>query len=73
MIAEDSALHRSLAQVRRFVAETTGEAPTDEELAQLHTQMQDLPAGGVLAVLGIVLIVLIVLELTGAIDIFKKA
>jgi hypothetical protein len=33
MIAEDSALHRSLAQVRRFVAETTGEAPTDEELA----------------------------------------
>ncbi|HLS84028.1 MAG TPA: PA2779 family protein [Arenimonas sp.] len=48
-------------------------ALTDEELAQLHTQMQDLPAGGVLAVLGIVLIVLIVLELTGAIDIFKKA
>jgi hypothetical protein len=33
MIADDSALHRSLAQVRRFVAETTGEAPTDEELA----------------------------------------
>jgi hypothetical protein len=26
-------LDRSLAQVRRFVAETTGETPTDEEIA----------------------------------------
>lgn len=33
MPTEASALHRSLAQIRRFVAETTGEAPTDEELA----------------------------------------
>ncbi|HLU13974.1 MAG TPA: PA2779 family protein [Arenimonas sp.] len=48
-------------------------ALSDAELAQLHAKMQDMPAGGVLAVLGIVLIVLIVLELTGAIDIFKKA
>lgn len=48
-------------------------ALSDAELAQLHAKMQDMPAGGVLAVLGIVLIVLVVLELTGAIDIFKKA
>jgi len=47
-------------------------ALSDAELAQLHGQMQEAPAGGVLAVLGVVLIVLIVLELTGAIDIFKK-
>ena len=45
----------------------------DAELADLHRQMQDAPAGGVLAVLGVVLVVLIVLELTGAIDIFKRA
>ena len=45
---------------------------SDAELAQLHGQLEELPAGGVLAVLGIVLVVLIVLELTGAIDIFKR-
>lgn len=48
-------------------------ALSDAELAQLHGELQDLPAGGVLAVLGVVLIVLLVLELTGAIDIFKRA
>lgn len=46
---------------------------SDAELAQLHGQLEELPAGGVLAALGIVLVVLIVLELTGAIDIFKRA
>lgn len=46
---------------------------SDAELAELHGQVEQLPAGGVLAVLGVVLIVLIVLELTGAIDIFKRA
>lgn len=46
---------------------------SDAELAQLHGQLEELPAGGVLAVLGIVLVVLIVLELTGTIDIFKRA
>lgn len=46
---------------------------SDAELAELHGQVEQLPAGGVLAVLGVVLVVLIVLELTGAIDIFKRA
>lgn len=46
---------------------------SDAELAELHGQVEQLPAGGVLAVLGVVLIVLIVLEVTGAIDIFKRA
>ena len=46
---------------------------SDGELAELHGQVEQLPAGGVLAVLGLVLVVLIVLELTGTIDIFKRA
>ncbi|HDI60688.1 MAG TPA: hypothetical protein ENF48_10135 [Desulfobacteraceae bacterium] len=33
MPTDASAIDGSLAQVRRFVAQTTGTAPTDEELA----------------------------------------
>ena len=47
-------------------------ALSDAELAQLHGQMEQAPAGGILGLLGLILVVLIVLELTGAIDIFKK-
>lgn len=48
-------------------------ALTPEELDLLSGRLEDLPAGaGVLEVLGIVLLVLLVLEFTGAIDIFKK-
>ena len=46
---------------------------SDAELAQLHSEMEQAPAGGILGVLGLILVILIVLELTGAIDIFKKA
>lgn len=46
---------------------------TDSELRELSTQFDQLPAGGdILAVIGIVFIVLIILELVGVIDIFKK-
>ncbi len=45
---------------------------TDAELANLATNIDSQPAGGILAVLGIVFVVLLVLEYTGAIDIFKK-
>lgn len=49
-------------------------ALTDAELARLAGKMADMPAGGdALAVIGIVFIVLLILELTGVIDIFKKA
>lgn len=49
-------------------------ALTDAELAALADRLDELPAGGdALAVLGIVFLVLLVLELTGTIDIFKKA
>jgi len=56
------------AQVESRIA-----ALTDAELARLAGQMADMPAGGdALAVIGIVFIVLLILELTGVIDIFKK-
>ena len=47
---------------------------SDQELVQLNGQLEQLPAGGeeVLVVIGIVFLVLILLEITGVIDIFKK-
>jgi Family of unknown function (DUF6627) len=48
-------------------------ALTDEELAQLADHLESQPAGGnLLAVAGVVFIVLLILELLGVIDIFKK-
>ena len=48
-------------------------ALSEEEIATLAGQIEKAPAGGdALAVIGIVFIVLIILELTGVIDIFKK-
>jgi hypothetical protein len=47
-------------------------ALTDEELLQLEGQIETLPAGGdgVLVLIGAVFLVLLILELTGAINIF---
>jgi hypothetical protein len=46
---------------------------SDSELRDLADQMQKAPAGGdVLVLLGAVFVVLLVLELVGVIDIFKK-
>jgi len=48
-------------------------ALSDRELEQLATDLDNLPAGGsLLGVVGIVFIVLLILELVGVIDIFKK-
>ena len=48
-------------------------ALTDQELETLATDLESLPAGGsALAVVGIVFLVLLILELVGVIDIFKK-
>lgn len=48
-------------------------ALTDQELEQLATDLESMPAGGsVLAVVGITFLVLLILELTGVIDIFNK-
>jgi hypothetical protein len=49
------------------------EALSDHEIATLAGQIREAPAGGdALAVIGIVFVVLIILELVGVIDIFKK-
>ena len=46
---------------------------TDEELETLASDLSSLPAGGsALGTIGVVFIVLLVLELVGVIDIFKK-
>jgi len=48
-------------------------ALTDEELETLAADLENLPAGGsLLGTVGVVFIVLLVLELVGVIDIFKK-
>jgi hypothetical protein len=49
-------------------------ALTDSELRTLAGQMNSMPAGGdgLLAVIGVVFIVLLILQLVGVIDIFKK-
>ena len=48
---------------------------TDSELADVADKMESLPAGGdgIIFVVGIVFIVLVILEWTGVIDIFKRA
>jgi hypothetical protein len=48
-------------------------ALTDSELQTLDRQIGDLPAGGdILALVGVVFVVLLILELVGVINIFKK-
>jgi hypothetical protein len=48
-------------------------ALSDSELHDMATQMQNAPAGGdVLVLIGAVFVVLIILEVVGVIDIFKK-
>jgi hypothetical protein len=45
----------------------------DQDVAALAEQIESMPAGGdLLGVVGVVFVVLIILELTGVIDIFKK-
>jgi len=61
------ALGAAPAEVRERLA-----ALTDEELSELHQNIDTMPAGGILEVIGIVFVILIILELTGTIDIFKK-
>jgi len=45
----------------------------DAELVQLTDRLETLPAGGLLELIGAVFVILLILELTGVIDIFKKA
>lgn len=47
-------------------------ALSEAELVELRDQLETAPAGGVLAVLGVVLIVFIILDLTGVVKIFRR-
>ena len=65
------------AMVRMGVDPTQADARiaslSDEELMRVQGQLDRLPAGGdALAVVGIVFIVLLILELTGVTNIFRK-
>jgi hypothetical protein len=77
----DAALAR--ADVRAKLAEMGVDAAaiegrlaalSEDEIAALAGQIEQAPAGGdALAVIGVVFLVLIILEVVGVIDIFKKA
>lgn len=55
------------------VAKARVAALSDEELRYLDGQLAEMPAGSsLLAVIGIVFVVLLILELVGVTDIFKK-
>lgn len=67
------------AQLSRYGVEPTAiegrlASLSDPELASLSQRMQDVPAGGdgLLVVIGLTFVVLIILELVGVIDIFKR-
>jgi hypothetical protein len=47
---------------------------SDQELTELNSQIDSLPAGGdgILALIGAVFVILLILELTGVINIFNK-
>ena len=62
------ALGANPAEVQDRLAALTG-----DELRYLEHNINNMPAGGILAVIGIVFVVLLILELVGVIDIFKKA
>ncbi len=77
----DAALARADVQaqlagmgVDRAAIEGRLAALSPDEMQKLADQIQSAPAGGdFLAVIGVVFVVLIILELVGVIDIFKKA
>ncbi|MEH6543637.1 MAG: PA2779 family protein [Porticoccaceae bacterium] len=54
-------------------AQARVQALTDVELSQLADQLDEMPAGGsVLGLVGAVFVVLLILEIVGVIDIFRK-
>lgn len=47
-------------------------ALSDAELQQLQGQIDQMPAGGILAVIGVVFVVLLILEIVGVTNIFNR-
>ncbi|MBD3649544.1 MAG: PA2779 family protein [Pseudomonadales bacterium] len=54
-------------------AEKRVAALSPEELATLSNKIDEVPAGGVLEVLGVILVVLIILEFLGVTNVFTRA
>lgn len=74
LLAQESVLqqfqHLGVSPVQ---AQARVQALTDVELNQLSNQLDDMPAGGsVVGLVGAVFVVLLILEIVGVIDIFKK-
>lgn len=65
--AQFAALGVDAADIEQRVA-----ALSDAEVSLLAEEMDEQPAGGLLAVIGVVFVVLLILELVGVIDIFKN-
>ena len=64
---------RTRFDLEACAAEAGADALSEAEVATLAGQIGEAPAGGdALAVIGIVFVVLVILELVGVIDIFKK-
>lgn len=53
-------------------ARTRVAALTDSELQQLTRHMDEMPAGGILALIGAVFVVLLILELVGVTHVFSR-
>jgi hypothetical protein len=67
------------AQLERYGVEPAAiegrlAALSDRELAQMAERMQETPAGGdgLIVIIGLTFVVLLILELVGVIDIFKR-
>jgi hypothetical protein len=70
---EDVARQLSTLGVDPEMARIRADALSDTELLELAGRIEEMPAGGdAIAVLGVTFLVLLVLELVGVIDIFKK-
>jgi ribosomal protein S13 len=71
---KDVTLQLETFGVARAAAEARIANLTDQELHRLARDLQNAPAGGdsLLALIGAVFVVLMILELMGVIDIFKK-
>jgi len=73
LIREDVSNRLAGLGVDAAEARLRAQAMTNEELAVLAQDIDRLPAGaGLLAVIGAVFVVLIILEIVGVIDIFKR-
>ena len=68
-------VRQAMLQLGADPAEVDGRIASlsDAELMQVQGQLDQMPAGGVLAVVGLVFVILLILELTGVINIFTRA